>query len=90
MDKKKIRNIIIAFVVSVLLIGTLCGFGNYVKINDTYFMSPYPYNSSQVYYYVDVETGVNYLLFKDKNGYNVCPRYNKDMTLYISEIDSKK
>jgi len=90
MDKKKIRNIIIAFVVSVLLIGTLCGFGNYVKINDTYFISPHAYTGSDMYYYVDPETGVNYLVFKGKNGCNVCPRYNKDMTLYISEIDSKK
>ncbi len=87
MDKKKIRNIVIAFVISVLLIGTLCGFGNYVKINGAYFTSPYPYTGNNIYYYVDPETGVNYLVFKDKNGCGISPRYNPDKTLYKSEIN---
>lgn len=89
MDKKKIRNIIIAFVVSVLLIGTLCGFGNYVKINDTYFISPHAYTGSDMYYYVDPETGVNYLVFHDKKGSSICPRFNTDLTLYVSKPDKK-
>ena len=90
MDKKKIRNIIIAFVVSVLLIGTLCGFGNYGKYyNNYYYMNPYHYSGSDIYVYIDPETGVNYLVFHDKKGSSICPRFNTDLTLYVSKPDKK-
>lgn len=90
MDKKKIRNIIIAFVVFVFLIGTLCGFGNYGKYyNNYYYKNPCSYSGSDIYVYIDPETGVNYLVFHDKKGSSICPRFNTDLTLYASKPDKK-
>lgn len=38
--------------------------------------------------YVDKSTGVNYLVAKNyDNGIAICPRYNADGTLYVSEVE---
>lgn len=43
-------------------------------------------NSEYIKEYVDPETGVHYLIYSYKAGYGgmggMCPRYNKDGTLY--------
>ena len=37
---------------------------------------------------VDKETGVNYIVYEYYHtGASVCPRYNADGTLYVSEVD---
>ena len=37
--------------------------------------------------YVDNETGVNYLICDRGYGGGICPRYNADGTLYVSEVE---
>jgi len=37
--------------------------------------------------YIDEETGVNYMIYFDSNGGGICPRYNADGTLYVSEVE---
>lgn len=40
---------------------------------------------------IDKETGVNYIVYKDRDNYalgiGICPRYNADGTLYVSEVE---
>lgn len=36
--------------------------------------------------YIDPETGVNYLILREFERAGICPRYNADGTLYISEV----
>ena len=36
--------------------------------------------------YVDEETGVNYMIFSGSSGGGICPRYNADGSLYVSEV----
>lgn len=37
-------------------------------------------------YYVDPETGVNYVEYANTRGGGICPRYNADGSLYVSEV----
>ena len=37
--------------------------------------------------YIDKETGVNYMVYDDGKSGGICPRYNADGTLYISEVE---
>jgi hypothetical protein len=47
-----------------------------------------------IFVYIDPQTGVNYLIYSSKNPSTgaglggMCPRYNADGTLYISEVTS--
>lgn len=44
-------------------------------------------NAECMFIYIDQVTGVNYLMMYAYGGYGgVCPRYNTDGTLYISEV----
>lgn len=36
---------------------------------------------------IDKETGVNYICVSGMNGLGICPRYNADGTLYVSEVE---
>lgn len=43
---------------------------------------------------IDPVTGVNYFVYRNPENYTMlsglCPRFNKDGTLYVSEIKPKK
>ena len=41
--------------------------------------------SSSVYLYIDNETGVEYLVFQSINEGGICPRFNADGSLCVSE-----
>ena len=44
-------------------------------------------NPEFMFIYIDQVTGVNYMMMYAYGGYGgVCPRYNTDGTLYISEV----
>ena len=44
-------------------------------------------NPEFMFIYIDQVTGVNYMMMYAYGGYGgVCPRYNADGTLYISEV----
>ena len=45
--------------------------------------------ANDIHVYIDPKTGVNYLVFHDKKGSSICPRFNADLTLYISKPDKK-
>jgi len=74
------RGIVLAIVV-VLISAMLCGFASH---------KPYEYRSNDFYYFVDKETGVNYVVFCNNHvvGYpsGICPRYNRDGSLYVSNV----
>jgi len=36
--------------------------------------------------FIDPDTGVNYLILREPNRAGICPRYNADGTLYVSEV----
>lgn len=38
-----------------------------------------------IYFFVDKETGVNYIVYEHYDRGGICPRYNQDGTLYISK-----
>lgn len=71
------RGIVLAVVV-VLISAMLCGFTHKL----------YDYPSSDFYYFVDKETGVNYVVFWNSRVVGcpsgICPRYNRDGSLYVS------
>ena len=73
--KRKIALVIVA----ILVAATLCGFASH-KL--------YEYRKSDFYYIVDKETGVNYVVFWNSSVVGcpsgICPRYNKDGSLYVS------
>lgn len=67
----------IALVVITILITTmLCGF-------DCHKL--YEYTQPDFYYIVDKETGVNYVVLSDTYKGGICPRYNRDGSLYTSK-----
>ncbi len=70
--KRKITLVIVA----ILVAATLCGFTKF------YNAEPGDY-----YYIVDKATGVNYVVFVDfaNRCGGICPRYNKDGSLYVSK-----
>ena len=74
--KRKITLVIIAVLVSAML----CGFTHKL----------YKYNADDFYYFVDKETGVNYVVFMDGSligcPSGICPRYNRDGSLYVSNV----
>ena len=41
---------------------------------------------AQISVFVDPITGVNYLMMREYNRAGICPRYNADGTLYVSEV----
>lgn len=38
-----------------------------------------------IYIFVDKETGVNYIVYEHYDRGGICPRYNSDGSLYVSE-----
>lgn len=70
---------IVLLVISILVTLMLCGFTHKL----------YDYPGSDFYYFVDKETGVNYVVFWNSRVIGcpsgICPRYNKDGSLYISK-----
>lgn len=72
--KRKIALVIVA----ILVVATLCGFTHKL----------YDYSGNDFYYFVDKETGVNYVVFwnnrVDDGPSGICPRYNRDGSLYVS------
>jgi hypothetical protein len=41
---------------------------------------------AQISVFVDPITGVNYLILREPHRAGICPRYNVDGTLYVSEV----
>ncbi len=41
---------------------------------------------AEILVYVDPQTGVNYVILREPGRAGICPRYNADGTLYISEV----
>ena len=70
--KRKIALVIIALLVSAML----CGFASH-KL--------YGYTMNNFYYIIDEETGVNYVVLSDTYKGGICPRYNRDGSLYVSK-----
>lgn len=70
--KRKITLVIVA----ILVAATLCGFASH-KL--------YGYTMNDFYYIVDEETGVNYVVLSDTYKGGICPRYNRDGSLYVSK-----
>ena len=70
--KRKITLVIIAVLVSAML----CGFASH-KL--------YGYTQPDFYYIVDKETWVNYVVFSEVYKAGICPRYNRDGSLYVSK-----
>lgn len=70
--KKKIALVVITILTTTML----CGFASH-KL--------YEYTPNDFYYIVDKETGVNYVVFSEVYKAGICPRYNKDGSLYISK-----
>lgn len=70
---------IVLLVISILVTAMLCGFTHKL----------YDYPSSDFYYIVDKETGVNYVVFWNSRVVGcpsgICPRYNRDGSLYVSK-----
>lgn len=50
-----------------------------------YDINPYIYTDN-VCFYVDPETGINYLIYESGQRGGMCPRYDVDGNLYISEV----
>ena len=70
--KKKITLVVITILITIML----CGFSSH-KL--------YGYTRDDFCYIVDEETGVNYVVLYDIHGGGICPRYNKDGSLYVSK-----
>lgn len=70
----KIKIVLVA--ITVLIASMLCGFASH-KL--------YGYTRPDFYYIVDKETGVNYVVLSDTYKGGICPRYNRDGSLYISK-----
>jgi hypothetical protein len=70
---------IVLLVILVLVTLMLCGFTHKL----------YEYSINDFYYFVDKETGVNYVVFVNDRlvgcPSGICPRYNRDGSLYISK-----
>lgn len=71
--KQKIALVIL----SILMASMLCGFASH-KL--------YGYSPNDFYYIVDKETGVNYVVFSEVYKAGICPRYNRDGSLYVSNL----
>lgn len=73
--KRKITLVIVA----IFVVATLCGFTHKL----------YEYSRDDFYYFVDKETGVNYVVFVNDRFVGcpsgICPRYNRDGSLYVSK-----
>ena len=67
---------IVLVAITVLIASMLCGFASH-KL--------YGYTQPDFYYIVDEETGVNYVVLSDTYIGGICPRYNRDGSLYISK-----
>lgn len=70
--RRKITLVIIVLLVSAML----CGFASH-KL--------YGYTMNDFYYIVDEETGVNYVVLFDIYKGGICPRYNRDGSLYVTK-----
>ena len=56
----------------------------------TIFMSAFRYNHiSPPYIYIDEDTGVNYLVYAAGYKGGICPRYNSDGSIYITDLEKK-
>lgn len=64
-------------IIVILVTAMLCGFASH-KL--------YGYTRNDFYYIVDEETGVNYVVLSDTYKGGICPRYNRDGSLYTSRI----
>lgn len=68
---------IVLVAITVLIASMLCGFASH-KL--------YEYTQPDFYYIVDKETGVNYVVLSYTYKGGICPRYNRDGSLYTSRI----
>ena len=53
-------------------------------------VAPHRFNDiggNHMYHFVDPATGVNYIIVDGYESVAVCPRYNPDGTLYVSEVE---
>ena len=70
----------------VVLLTFGCEFENKSNAKPTETIEPVEeYTSDMIRVYVDKETGVNYLLFTEYRAGGICPRYDIDGHLYITE-----
>ena len=68
---------IVLVAITVLIASMLCGFASH-KL--------YGYTQPDFYYIVDKETGVNSVVLSATYKGGICPRYNRDGSLYTSRI----
>ena len=76
----KTTNKIIAIICCAMCILGLVG---YIKGQATELSTT---ENTELYVYVDKETGVNYIIFDDVYKGGICPRYNADGSLYIEGV----
>lgn len=89
-NKKRIGIIILCalFIISICASGCIGVSSSATTITESQFkydIQPYGY-SYAVHFYVDPKTGINYLIYGDGQRGGMCPRYNINGTLYISEM----
>ena len=83
-------------ILCVLLVTTICISGCISTVEDSTTEIPTltgaesAYDPNVIFVYVDPQTGVNYLIYSVqllRSGLGgMCPRYNADGTLYVSEV----
>ena len=82
---KKFVFSLLSFAIVVLLTFG-CEFENKSNAKPTETIEPVEeYTSDMIRVYVDEETGVNYLVFTEYRAGGICPRYDIDGHLYITE-----
>lgn len=76
---------VLAIILTVALILCLAGCETTADANE---YQRFTHWSSNLSITVDKETGVNYIVYLDhRTGSGICPRYNADGTLYVSEVE---
>ncbi len=91
----KVKVLAVVFVFFTVLNLTGCGYydENYDLTQDVY-ITPTPQDLKEtsdyyIYRFRDHMTGVNYLVFKSTYGGGICPRYNADGTVYVTDENGK-
>ena len=84
--KNKILLIVTALIILVVGCGSTAVNAKSQK-SSSRFRIDYITEWNDVEEYRDTETGVHYLIYKDRHGYagmgGICPRYNADGSLYV-------
>lgn len=82
--KKFVFSLLSFAIVALLTFG--CEFENKSNAESEETIKPVEaYTSDMVRVYVDEKTGVNYLIFTEYRAGGICPRYDIDGNLYITE-----